>query len=246
VNSVLAGLKILNYHNIDTPPQNAALSRLYVTPERFDAQCRMLQRLGYQGVTLSAGLDALARGESQRCVALTFDDGYVDNLVHAAPILAKYGFRATCFVVSDLIGSHNVWDAANDVQKPLMSLVDLRRWVEHGNEIGSHTSTHPHLNMLSRDTAQREIAESRSQLQQLTGAPIDHFCYPYGAFTATSLELVRAAGYRSAVTTRRGIARSTDDPLQLPRISIHGGKSLWKFALKTATPYAAFGGSRAA
>src|SRR5262245_38385422 len=131
------GLKILNYHNVDTPPASERLSKLYVTPERFDAQCRLLDKLGFVGVTLSQGLDALARGESHRSIVLTFDDGYADNLVNAVPIMAKYGFHATCYVVSGRIGSHNAWDAEVVVQKPLMSRVDLQRWLAAGHEIGS-------------------------------------------------------------------------------------------------------------
>src|SRR5712671_4403481 len=170
-------LKILNYHNIATPPSDIPLSKLYVDPQRFEQQCRLLQRLGLRGVTLSEGLAALERGESDRCVVLTFDDGYADNLIHAAPILKSFGFRATCYVVSGLIGSHNVWDEAlHTARKPLMNRDQLQSWIAAGHEIGSHTVTHAHLHLLSRDAAMQEIGESRTQLQKLTGAGIDHFC----------------------------------------------------------------------
>ena len=235
-------LKILNYHNVAIPPAGAGLPKLYVTPERFAQQCHLLRRLGLRGVTISEGLEALWRGESGRCVALTFDDGYVDNLISAAPVLKEFGFRATCYVVSGRVGMHNVWDAESlGVEKPLMDRAQLKSWLADDHEIGSHTVTHAHLHRLSREAAQQEIMASRTQLRYLTGgAAIDHFCYPFGEYNDVTVALVREAGYRSAVATLRGVATGASNAFQLPRISIHGQKGLFKFALKAATPYAGF------
>src|SRR5690242_19527044 len=95
-----------------------------------------LKRLGLRGVSLSDGLRYLERGESRDKVALTFDDGYADNLENAAPILREFGFGATCFVVTDRVGQHNVWDAeALRVRKPLMTASQLRSWVAEGFEL---------------------------------------------------------------------------------------------------------------
>jgi len=243
VSHLVSRLRILNYHNVAVAPAGARLAKLYVAPQDFAAQCRLLHRLGLRGVSVSEGLAALERGQSNGCVALTFDDGYVDNLTIAAPILKEFGFSATCYAVSGCLGTHNVWDAEQlGVQKPLMTREQLLRWLDAGHEIGSHTVSHPHLHLLSRAAAQAEIATSREQLEQLTGAPVIHFCYPYGEFSDETVALVRAAGYRSAVTTQRGVASRTHDALRLPRVSINGDKGLFKFALKAATSYAAFGG----
>ncbi len=243
----MSRLKIFNYHNVAVPPQGARMRKLYVTPLMFEQQCRMLRRLGLRGVTLSEGMAALKNGTSNRCVVLTFDDGYADNLINAAPILKQFGFHATCYVVSGRIGAHNAWDAETlAVEKPLMNHVELQRWLADGHEIGSHTVSHPHLHRLTRSAAEEEIAGSRSELQRLTGAAIDHFCYPYGEYGDETLAIVRAAGYRSAVTTQRGIAGLADDELRLPRISINGDKGMFKFALKAATSYVRLSWRRAA
>ena len=85
--------------------------------------------------------------------------------------------------------------------------------------------------------AEYEIFESRRQLQQVTGTSVDHFCYPWGENDTNVVDLVRAAGYSSAVTTKRGPAVPQSDPLLLPRISIDRGRGLFKFALHAATPY---------
>jgi peptidoglycan/xylan/chitin deacetylase (PgdA/CDA1 family) len=234
-------LPILTYHNIEKAPA-CRLPRLYVEPAEFARQMAWLARLGYRGVSLSEGLARLRAGKAARCAVLTFDDGYVDNLVHAAPVLGRFGFGATCFIVSDHIGDHNRWDTRlGEVSKPLMHAGQLREWQARGLELGSHTRSHPRLHELPADLALQEVVGSRRALQELTGAPIAHFCYPYGDCSAAVAAIVRGAGYESAVTGRRGRARASDDPFQLPRLSVNGGKSLLKFLLKVATPYADVG-----
>jgi hypothetical protein len=69
------------------------------------------------------------------------------------------------------------------------------------------------------------------------GVPVEHFAYPFGDFTAETVELVRQAGYFSAVTVLPGAARSSDDKLRLPRILVNGQWGLWRFLLQVATPY---------
>jgi peptidoglycan/xylan/chitin deacetylase (PgdA/CDA1 family) len=231
-------LRIFMYHNIGTPPLGASLPKLYVETEQFDRQCRLLSRLGIRGVSMGEGLQALRAGQSNKLVVLSFDDGYTDNLTNAAPILQRYGFHATCYVVSGAIGGHNAWDAQIlGVEKPVMDQVAIGQWLEAGHEIGSHTVTHPRLAQLDRTRAAYEISESRRQLEEVTGSPVEHFCYPFGDYDDQSVELVREAGYVSAVTVRRGPALQADDPLRLPRISVNGGRGMFKFGLHAATPY---------
>jgi hypothetical protein len=71
----------------------------------------------------------------------------------------------------------------------------------------------------------------------MLGVPIEHFAYPFGQFTADTVELVRHAGYSSAMTVLPGVARASDDRLRLPRILVNGERGLWKFLLHVATPY---------
>jgi peptidoglycan/xylan/chitin deacetylase (PgdA/CDA1 family) len=103
--------------------------------------------------------------------------------------------------------------------------------------VGSHSLSHPRLHELPEDVAQHEIAESRAALRNMLGVPIEHFAYPFGAFTTEIIEWVRRAGYSSAVTVRPGVAQASDDRLRLPRILVNGERGLWKFLLHVATPY---------
>jgi peptidoglycan/xylan/chitin deacetylase (PgdA/CDA1 family) len=231
-------LAILNYHNIATAPVGMQMPRLYVSPLQFDRHLWWLRRIGLVGVSLSEGIRRLRTRNAARCVALTFDDGYADNVANAAPILAEYRFGATCFVVSDRIGSYNTWDAEQlGGRKSLMNEAELKTWVDAGFEVGSHTRTHPDLTTLSREEMMEELVSSRQGLQSLIGAPIVTFCYPFGRLNADSVWSVGRAGYQFAVTTRRGRASPYDDDLVLPRLSVSGNKGVVNVLLKAATPY---------
>ena len=97
----------------------------------------------------------------------------------------------------------------------------------------------PVLNTQGVAVGQRAISgfrlvDSRAFLQRSFGAPIEHFAYPFGALSPAIVALVRRAGYASAVTTRSGVARATDDPHALPRLFVHGQHGLGRFLFHLA------------
>ena len=235
-------LAILNYHNVGEPPVGIHLARLYVAAEVFARQLWWLRRVGYEGVTLSEGWRRLRAGRAGRTVAITFDDGYADNVTLALPILKEFSCRATCFVVSERLASYNLWDAdALGGRKATMTEAELGQWLAADCEVGSHTRTHPDLTRLSRETIMEELVGSRQTLRQLTGESVPSFCYPYGRHNSEVSWCVARAGYELAVTAARGRAAETDPPLALPRLSIGRRNGLVKFLLKATTPYADVG-----
>lgn len=229
---------ILMYHNLGTPPPGARLRNLYVRPRAFARQMALLALLGFHGLSMSAALPYL-RGERRgRVVAITFDDGYVDTLEQALPVLQHHGFTATCYFVSRRSGGYNDWDAAQlGVKKPLMNEAQLHAWHAAGMEVGSHTRTHPRLTSCSDAALQEEIAGSKADLEALTGSRVSQFCYPYGDFDARVTAAVRAAGYAAATTTQRGRARPGDEALRLRRVLVSGGTLPHLFLLKLFTSY---------
>jgi peptidoglycan/xylan/chitin deacetylase (PgdA/CDA1 family) len=196
-----------------------------------------MRALGLRGVSMREGLEALRGTARSNRVVLTFDDGYLDTLGEAAPLLARYGFGATCYLVSDRVGAHSAWDDGHPGERrPLMSREQVGRWLEAGMEIASHSCTHPWLDRVDDADAAREISDSRAALERTFGVAVDHFAYPFGGFTARTVDLVGRAGYRSAVTTQPGIARPTDDPLRLPRLLVDGRRGLARFLLQMTAP----------
>ena len=75
---------------------------------------------------------------------MTFDDGYKDLISNCLPLLKKYNFKATCFLVSDKIGKINDWDKENKniKTKKIMDESDIRIWIKNGMKIGSHSKNH--------------------------------------------------------------------------------------------------------
>ncbi len=232
-------IPILVYHQIDAaPPKGAPFRSLYVSPQAFARQMLLLRWLGYRGVSMSELQPYLSGEATGKVVGITFDDGYVNNLRHALPVLQRNGFTSTCYVVSDMAGQTNQWDAEVGIaQTPLMDDAQLRAWVAGGQEIGAHTRHHVHLPALDAATARDEVAGSKAVLETLLQRPVQHFCYPYGEYKPSHVAMVREAGFTTATTTRRGRCEVGSDPLQLDRVPVLRSTSLPVLWLKLATAY---------
>lgn len=215
-------IPILTYHQLDAPPPKGAPFRsLTVAPAVFARHMRWLHALGYRGLSMRELAPYLAGERSGRVFGLTFDDGFRNVLRHALPVLGRLGFSATNYVVAGHPGGTNFWDARHGVASAaLMDAAEIRAWAAAGNEVGSHTVDHADLTALDDAAARVQITASRDILQQLVQQPVDAFCYPYGFYRAQHAEMARAAGYRSATTTRRGRARAGADLWQLPRVPV--------------------------
>lgn len=232
-------IPILTYHQIDAAPAPGAPFRsLYVSPKAFAQQMALLVMLGCQGLCMSALMPYLRGEKTGKVVGITFDDGYLNNLTHALPVLQRFGFSATCYFVSHRLGKTNDWDAGIGIaQTPLMDAAQMRQWVAGGQEVGAHSRNHLSLPGLAADVAREEIAYAKSELEHLTGKAVRHFCYPFGNYSAEHVAMVREAGYESATTTQRGRVRQADDLLQLPRVPVVRSTTRPALWLKLATGY---------
>jgi peptidoglycan/xylan/chitin deacetylase (PgdA/CDA1 family) len=213
---------ILTFHQIAPAPEKGTGFRsLSVAPELFERQMTFLRTLGYQGLSMTA-LQSYLRGErTGKVVGITFDDGYLNNLTHALPVLQRIGFSSTCYCLSAMLGQANSWDRHNGVPpSELMSATHLRQWVAGGQEVGAHTRHHVRLTEVDAPTAQKEIALCKTELEQFTGVAVNHFCYPYGQYTPEHVAMVGQAGYVSATTTERGRCHAGDSLLELPRVPV--------------------------
>lgn len=232
-------IPILVYHQIEAaPPKGTPFRSLYVAPADFARQMAFLHYLGYQGLSMTA-LQPYLRGERVgKVVGITFDDGYLNNLTHALPALKRQSFSATCYAVSQQLGKTNEWDRAIGIaQTSLMSAEQLRQWVAGGQEVGAHTQHHVRLVQMEAASCREEIALSKSELEAVTGAAVDHFCYPYGEYTADHVLMAVEAGFKTVTTTQRSRCHAQDDLMQLPRVPVVRSTTLLALWLKVATGY---------
>lgn len=232
-------IPILVYHQIDEAPEKGRPFRsLYVAPRAFARQMACLKALGYTGLSMSA-LTPYLRGEKTgKVVGITFDDGYLNNLTNALPMLARYGFSSTCYIVSGLLGQTNIWDEKIGIaQTPLMDEAQLRQWLAGGQELASHTHRHINLMASADDDSVADIQRGKAALEAITGRVTDHFCYPYGHFEVRHVGMAVDAGFVTATTTQRSRCLIGTDLMQLPRVPVLRSTSLPVFWLKVATAY---------
>lgn len=232
-------IPILMYHQIEVaPPKGAAFRSLYVSPGDFARQMAFLNLLGYRGLSMSALMPYLKGKRTGKVVGITFDDGYLNNLTNALPVLGRYGFSSTCYVVSQQLGKTNEWDREVGIaQTPLMDVSQIRQWLAGGQEVGAHTRHHVRLTQTDAATCIEEISLCKAELENMTGSPVRHFCYPYGEYAANHVAMAQAAGFASVTTTQRSRCLAQEDVMQLPRVPVVRSTSLASLWLKVATRY---------
>lgn len=227
------GLRILMYHRV---APLAAYDQLTVSPARFAQQMQELAQ--HPVVSLEEGLRALRSGPLRApLIAVTFDDGYLDNLTEALPVLQRYGIPATIFVTTqfcDQALSHPRYGdpGAQRLHLNWDEVATLAR--TPGITIGSHTLTHPYLPTISDALAQQEIATSREIISTHLQRSTDYFCYPSGDLSARELQIVRQAGYAAAVSVAPGVNGQNADVFQLKRTEITDRDDVSQFRLKLA------------
>lgn len=229
------GVPILMYHKVNPDPETGNLG-LRVPPSEFDWQMQYLSDQGYHSVSLQEVRDYFKEGKPlpPKPVVITFDDGYRDNYTYALPILEKYGFTATVFVVVNTIGKVNIFDLGVQPVNQMMNWCELRDMASRGITIGSHTMDHPHLSEVSPDKALYQIKESKAALENGLGLPVKYFCYPYGSYNQAVRKMVEQCGYEAATTTHQGLTYPSDDVFALKRVYVTGQLSHQKFIREIA------------
>jgi peptidoglycan/xylan/chitin deacetylase (PgdA/CDA1 family) len=203
---------ILTYHSVDETG-----SVISIDERTFRRHVAWLANGHVQVVPLSQLMNVPS---DEDAVAITFDDGLASFGSVAAPLLLEHGFAATLFVVTDAVGSSNVWRGRQDRGIPVQPLLDweqLGALQEAGIHLGAHTCTHPDVTTLRGDALEREIVASKQRLARELGVDATTFAYPYGAVDQASRDVV-ARTFRLACTTRLAALAPEEDSALLPRL----------------------------
>ena len=232
--------RVLMYHMVSSHKPKAKFNGLRVSPERFEQQVRWLADHGFTFFTVSE-LWAQWHQLPAKSVAITFDDGYADNLHNALPILQRYNAKATIYVVVDRHdrdwstykkAHHNSGELAREAK---LTDDELDSLVVSGRiEIGSHTLTHCNLATTAEADKHHELIESQALLREQTGQPVMSFAYPFGIYGSDDVAMASKLGYTTAVTTVDGIdeLQPVPNPLGLKRIKVSGKDNLLAFILR--------------
>ncbi len=215
---------VLCYHSVNPSPSPLSLS-----PALLDEHLAWLREHAHV-----MGLEELVAGpvgNDGPYVAITFDDGYEDNLVHALPRLAASHLTATFFVVAgflardDEVMAHlsRVWHTPVKRLRPL-SWEGLAELHGAGMSIGSHTWSHRNLARLPLADVTSDLARARETLEERLGQPVRAVAYPWGKLgrhvTRETLLAAGRAGYELGVISLPRAARESDGPLRVARFGV--------------------------
>jgi peptidoglycan/xylan/chitin deacetylase (PgdA/CDA1 family) len=209
-------IPVLTYHrfaeNCDSP--------LCMPANAFELQMRYLKDNGYHVITAEQLLAFLEyrQGVPQKSVLITMDDGYRSVYDIAYPILQKYEFTATLFVYTSFVGVSRMsvtWEQLKEMQK-------------NGFTIGSHSIYHSDLSQPKEGETQREyfarineeLYGSKKIIDQKLGQNTYFLAYPFGYYDQRSIQTAREAGYKIAMSVKRGGNPFFANPLTLKRDQI--------------------------
>jgi len=209
-------IPILTYHRF----AKSCSSPLCMPENIFDFQMRYLKENGYHAITGDQLLAFLEyhQGIPQKSVLITMDDGYRSVYDIAYPILKKYGFTATIFIYTSFV----------EVSKTAITWNQLKQMKAAGFTIGSHTIDHSDLTNPKEgeseqafiDRIKRELYGSKKIIDQKLEQNTYFLAYPYGYYDQKSVQIAKKAGYKVAMSVKRGGNPFFANPLTLRRDQI--------------------------
>lgn len=229
-------IPILMYHGVRaTVGERHPYFETNTSPALFAEHMEFLAENGYTTVNLHDAVDTgRGRREIEKCVVITFDDGYRDFYTEAYPVLRKHDFKATVFAVSSSAEEGRAWGHPEE----FMSWRELREISSHGMQIGSHTATHPQLYSLQPPQIEDEIRRSKDLIEEKIGAAVHSFAYPFAfpeqdkRFVHMMTDLLQRHGYSESVCTTIGRAHRGQNPFFLPRLPVNSYDDLRLFDAK--------------
>ena len=198
---------VLNYHKV--VDEHMSLS---VPLADFEQHMKWLKEYGYTSITPEELYEFIVNGSElpEKPVLITFDDGYKDNYTNAYPIMKKYGFTGTIFVVTGFLGVYDnymTWEQAKEL-------------ADNGFSIESHTYSHKSMTETSDEEISKELTKSRDTIKNKLGIDADFMAYPTGTYNLHIAELVQKAGYKGAFTIKYDNVSRESNVYALERVPI--------------------------
>lgn len=245
-----AAVPVLMYHHVSPSP-----GLVTVSPETFRAQMRWLAEGGYTTIGCDDLATFIGGGRLRaKSVLLTFDDGYLDNYVHAHPVLAEFGLKAALFLITGNIGDGPPRPCAGETGEPptpshrdcvlaaqegradvaMLRWSEIERMRQAGTfEFHSHTHTHTRWDKVEADRVARDaklaadLAASRAALGNRLGQATPHLCWPQGYYDDGYRAAARQAGFSHFYTVGRATCLPHSSVEEIPRIVVKDRTGAW-------------------
>lgn len=243
-----SNITILMYHRV-----NEHLSKeICVTYKNFIWQMEFLKRKNYKVISLDEAIKLAYQNTSDRkdrlayqnandrkhkYIVLTFDDGYEDFYTNVYPILMKFKYPSTIYLVPGYIETEKVfWWDHNLGESKLMNWIQIKELSKSGNvQFGSHSMNHPDFNLINEEELLVELRLSREMLEERLDQKIKHFSYPRGIVTKSSMYCVKDY-YETAVSIFDGYELSKsckkDCFIKLKRLPIQRSDGRYLFGAR--------------
>jgi peptidoglycan/xylan/chitin deacetylase (PgdA/CDA1 family) len=214
--SRVAHIPILIYHSVRPyyPGITNLVKEFTVPPDVFDDQMKYLRDNGFTVVTFDTVWAYFQTGAPlpPKPVMITLDDGWENQYIYAYPILKKYKYTGIFYIYSGAIGA-----------KHFLTWTEVKEMVAGNMIIADHTQTHPELPKISDPALlKQEIAGSKEAIEKEIGVAVKDFAYPFGAYSAASMQTVKDAGYRSGRTVHAGTKADSGAPFLIDGLIITG------------------------
>lgn len=206
-------IPIIALHGIEPNPQG----RYEISTGTFEYLLNLLKSHGYQTITFMDLLNYLDYGKAlpEKPVIITSDDGYQSIYTYAFPILKKYGYKMTVFLITSYIGDSESTRRLNEFDeiggefnipsRPMLIWPEIAQMARYGCEFLSHTWSHGIISNMPLDSALKELVQSKSDIETHIGKPVLFVAWPHGASSSQVISLLPQAGYRGAVGYGGGV-----------------------------------------
>jgi peptidoglycan/xylan/chitin deacetylase (PgdA/CDA1 family) len=242
-NKDMSATRIMMYHMIAEQIPNEKKSGLRVSPLMFEKHLEYFSNNGWKFIKMSE-LDE--HKDQNKTVAITFDDGYLDNYSIALPLLKKYNACATLYLVIDR--HNNDWSVKKNpkhnsgalaLEEKLSDDHILEMLNSNVFELGGHTITHPYLPNLSFEDKKYEMIQCKEILENKFNTQVTSFAYPFGIYSNEDINIIKGSDYSSAVTTEEGVADNST-LFDLKRIKASGKDNFFAFKLRVLKGFRGF------
>jgi peptidoglycan/xylan/chitin deacetylase (PgdA/CDA1 family) len=216
---------VLCYHNFDA----VKITPYNVSSAHLREQMRYLKVQHLPVIPMAQLVAHLRSGAPipDHAVVITIDDGYKTARTIAWPIFKQFGFPFTVFIYPQFLGHPSA-----------LSWEDVKAMSDGGVDVQSHSLTHPLLThpgkAMARDEyvawIDHELVESRKELQEHTGKPVNVLAYPFGGYDERIADRTARAGYLAALTCDDGNVTRKTDPMRINRRLVYRSVRLKEFS----------------
>jgi peptidoglycan/xylan/chitin deacetylase (PgdA/CDA1 family) len=228
-NSVDRHIPVLIYHQLLKEHENRLYknNNMVLNVDEFEKQMQLLHDNGYNTINTQT-LYKYSRGEiklPKKTVLITFDDGYEGVYKYAYPILKKYGFNATVFLITS-----NITETSEEFNPDQLQFMS-RQTIQNASDVfefGSHTYQLHNLdankNSVFANASPKEIKEDLSNSNLKINTTV--FAYPYGMYNETNIDVLKETGFIMAFTTKEGLVTRRTNLYKLPRHTVYSNTSI--------------------